>query len=88
MQPAPKKAKATASDDDDEPENNNEGGGDDTDNATASGQEHNELEVGHFVTAEQLKAYKEEEIVAEKDTGKPKCYPKGSFIYRLAGRDR
>ncbi|WP_341879480.1 hypothetical protein [Synechococcus sp. UW140] len=89
VQPAPKKAKATASDDDDEPEDVNEDeGGDDTDNATASGQEHNELEVGHFVTAEQLKAYRAEEIVAEKDTGKPRCHPKGSFIYRLAGRDR
>ena len=88
VQPAPKKAKAAASDDDDEPEDGNEEGGDDTDNATASGQEHNELEVGHFVTAEQLKAYKAEEIVAEKDTGKPRCHPKGSFIYRLAGRDR
>ncbi len=89
VQPAPKKAKATASDDDDEPEDSHEEeGGDDTDNATASGQEHNELEVGHFVTAEQLKAYQAEEIVAEKDTGKPRCHPKGSFIYRLAGRDR
>jgi hypothetical protein len=88
VQPAPKKAKATASDDDDEPEDGNEEGGDDTDNATASGQEHNELEVGHFVTTEQLKAYRAEEIVAEKDTGKPRCHPKGSFIYRLAGRDR
>ena len=88
VQPAPKKAKATASDDDDEPEDGNEEGGDYTDNVTASGQEHNELEVGHFVTAEQLKAYKAEEIVAEKDTGKPRCHPKGSFIYRLAGRDR
>ena len=88
VQPAPKKAKATASDDDDEPEDSNEEGGDETENATASGQEHNELEVGHFVTAEQLKAYKAEEIVAEKDTGKPRCHPKGSFIYRLAGRDR
>ena len=88
VQPAPKKAKATASDDDDEPEDSNEEGGDDTDSATASGQEHNELEVGHFVTAEQLKAYRAEEIVAEKDTGKPRCHPKGSFIYRLAGRDR
>jgi hypothetical protein len=88
VQPAPKKAKATGSDDDDEPEDSNEEGGEDTDNATASGQEHNELEVGHFVTAEQLKAYRAEEIVAEKDTGKPRCHPKGSFIYRLAGRDR
>jgi hypothetical protein len=44
--------------------------------------------VGHFVSAEQLKAYKAEEIVPDPGTGKPKCYPKGSFIYRLAGRDR
>ena len=88
VQPAPKKAKATASDDDNEPEESNEEGGDDTDSATASGQEHNELEVGHFVSAEQLKAYKAEEIVAEKYTGMPRCHPKGSFIYRLAGRDR
>jgi superfamily I DNA/RNA helicase len=26
--------------------------------------------------------------VPDPGTGKPKCYPKGSFIYRLAGRDR
>jgi len=44
--------------------------------------------VGHFVTEEQLKAYKADEIVPDPGTGKPKCYPKGSFIYRLAGRDR
>ena len=44
--------------------------------------------MGHFVTAEQLKAYKQDEIVQEKGTGKSKCLPKGSFIYRLAGRDR
>lgn len=54
----------------------------------ASGAQHDELEVGHFVTAEQLKAYKAEEIVPDPGTGRPKCYPRGSFIYRLAGRDR
>lgn len=64
------------------------------DNATtsaggrASGQQHDELEVGHFVTAEQLKAYKADEIVPDPSSGEPKCYPKGTFIYRLAGRDR
>ena len=64
------------------------------DNATtsaggrASGQQHDELEVGHFVTAEQLKAYKADEIVPDPGSGQPKCYPKGTFIYRLAGRDR
>jgi hypothetical protein len=86
VQPAPKKGKAAASDDDDD-----FGGGDDEgddDNTKASGQAHDELEVGHFVTEEQLKAYKADEIVPDPGTGKPKCYPKGSFIYRLAGRDR
>lgn len=48
----------------------------------------NELEVGNFVTADQLKKYKSEEIVIDSDTGNPKFYPRGSFIYRLAGRDR
>jgi methylase of polypeptide subunit release factors len=91
VQPAPKKGKATASDDDDDFGDDSDT---DDDNATsnaggrASGQAHDELEVGHFVSAEQLKAYKAEEIVPDPGTGKPKCYPKGSFIYRLAGRDR
>ena len=85
VQPAPKKGKAAATDDDDFDDSDDEG---DDDNTKASGQAHDELEVGHFVTAEQLKAYKAEEIVPDPGTGKPKCYPKGSFIYRLAGRDR
>jgi len=87
VQPAPKKTKAAASDDDELEDDGDEEGSDD-DSAKASGQDHDELEVGHFVTAEQLKAYKENEIVADPATRKPKCYPKGSFLYRLAGRDR
>ncbi|KAF0655144.1 hypothetical protein L107_00015 [Cyanobium sp. Copco_Reservoir_LC18] len=85
VQPAPKKGKVAASDDDDDFGDDDSG---DDDNTKASGQAHDELEVGHFVTAEQLKAYKAEEIVPDPGTGKPKCYVKGSFIYRLAGRDR
>ena len=54
----------------------------------SSSQSINELEVGYFVTAERLKKYKPEEIVIDPETGNPKCYPRGSFIYRLAGRDR
>ncbi|MFM7648350.1 MAG: hypothetical protein ACKO50_09840, partial [Cyanobium sp.] len=54
----------------------------------ASGQQHDELEVGHFVTREQLKAYKAEEIVPDPATGQPKHYERGSFLYRLAGRNR
>jgi len=85
VQPAPKKGKAAVSEDDEELGDGDE----DADNTTkASGQAHDELKVGHFVTAEQLKAYKAEEIVPDPGTGKPKCYHKGSFIYRLAGRDR
>ena len=85
VQPAPKKGKAAVSDDDDFDDGDVAG---DDDTTKASGQAHDELEVGHFVTAEQLKAYKADEIVPDSGTGKPKCYPKGSFIYRLAGRDR
>jgi len=85
VQPAPKKGKAATNEDDDDFGDDD---GRDDGNTKASGQAHDELEVGHFVTAEQLKAYKAEEIVPDPGTGKPKCYPKGSFIYRLAGRDR
>ncbi|MCP9831871.1 hypothetical protein KBZ14_06060 [Synechococcus sp. HJ21-Hayes] len=87
VQPAPKK-KAASSDDDDDLESEGDGADEADDNTKASGAAHDELEVGHFVSAEQLKAYKAEEIVPDAGTGKPKCYPKGSFIYRLAGRDR
>jgi hypothetical protein len=90
VQPAPKKGRAAASEDDEDLDGDGDDGddGDDDASAQASGQEHDELEVGHFVSAEQLKAYRAEEIVQEPGTGKPKCYPKGRFIYRLAGRDR
>jgi hypothetical protein len=86
VQPAPKK-KASSSDDEAEEESGEEA--DDEGGAPkASGQEHDELDVGHFVTAERLTAYKANEIVVDPKTGSAKCYPKGSFIYRLAGRDR
>lgn len=52
---------------------------------------YNELEVGYFVTGEQLGDYSEEErvrIEGGPDDGKLKIYEKGSFIYRLAGRER
>ena len=51
----------------------------------AAGREHDELEVGHFVNAERLKAYRAEEIVPDPATGLPKCYRKGSFLYGTAG---
>lgn len=52
-----------------------------------AGDKVNELEVGYFVTESQLEEYTEEERVRTKD-GKLKMYPKGTFIYRLAGRER
>jgi Eco57I restriction-modification methylase len=51
----------------------------------------NPLGTGYFVSAEALKEYEEEEKVFIKDEAGQKQllkYPKGSFIYRLAGRDR
>lgn len=47
----------------------------------------NPLEVGYFVPAADLEKYHEEERVYNAD-GTPTCYGKGTFIYRLAGRDR
>lgn len=84
VQPAPKQTQARRSGDEDEEDADDDESG----SAQASGGEHDELEVGHFVNAEQLNAYRAEEIVAEPGTGLPKPYRKGSFIYRLAGRDR
>ncbi|MGL5336780.1 MAG: DNA methyltransferase, partial [Enterovibrio sp.] len=52
-----------------------------------AGEELNELETGYFVSAEQLDEYRDEEKVYRKD-GTLVSHPKGSFIYRMAGRDR
>ncbi len=56
----------------------------------------NELDVGYFVTEEELDQYTQEERVRyEKDDpdgrykkGQLRKYEKGTFIYRLAGRER
>lgn len=50
-----------------------------------------ELETGYFVTADELTEYKEDEKVFDKDDNghqQLRRYTKGTFIYRLAGRDR
>ncbi|MCX5959712.1 MAG: hypothetical protein NT053_07735 [Cyanobacteria bacterium] len=94
VQPAPKKGRASAEEEDlDADLDGGDDPGDTSDDDTtgggkASGQQHDELDVGHFVTAEQLKAYKAEEIVPDPLTGKAKKYERGSFLYRLAGRNR
>ena len=45
------------------------------------------FETGYFVTADDLKGYTNAEKVENKD-GTLVCHKKGSFIYRMAGRDR
>ncbi|MCO6440061.1 MAG: hypothetical protein J5I81_03010 [Nitrococcus mobilis] len=49
------------------------------------------LGIGFFVTADALEDYEQDEKVFTKDESgheQLRRYPKGSFIYRLAGRDR
>ncbi|MGL5041170.1 MAG: hypothetical protein ACRC6D_13935 [Aeromonas sp.] len=52
-----------------------------------AGEEFNPLETGYFVTAAEIGKYRDEEKVFNLD-GSLCCHPKGSFIYRMAGRDR
>jgi type I restriction-modification system DNA methylase subunit len=58
------------------------------------GETPSELETGYFVTAEQLPEYHEDEKVytTKREGGETKkrlkMFDKGSFIYRMAGRDR
>ena len=52
-----------------------------------AGESHNELETAYFVQEDDLKKYTEDEKVFNTDCTLVK-YPKGTFIYRLAGRDR
>lgn len=79
VQPEPKKAKAVAGDD----EENEESGAN-----TSSG---DELDNAWFVPESRIGDYKPSEKVHDVDDNGHKRlrkYPKGTFIYRLAGRDR
>lgn len=56
-----------------------------------AGDKFNELDVGYFVTAQELDQYTEEERVRYESgdkKGQLRVHPKGEFIYRLAGRER
>lgn len=56
-----------------------------------AGDKFNELDVGYFVPERELDKYTEDERVRYEDharKGKLRMYEKGSFIYRLAGRER
>lgn len=52
-----------------------------------AGEEFNELETGFFVSKDEIGKYHDDEKVYEKD-GSLRIHRKGSFIYRIAGRDR
>ncbi|WP_330727996.1 Eco57I restriction-modification methylase domain-containing protein [Burkholderia multivorans] len=89
VKPAPKKASTISSDDDDE-------GSDESSDATsrrprASDSESDKLESAWFVPRSRIDEYRDDERVYDTDENnrrKLRMYPKGSFIYRLAGRDR
>lgn len=56
-----------------------------------AGDKFNELDVGYFVTAQELDQYTDEERVRYESgdkKGQLRVHPKGEFIYRLAGRER
>ena len=56
-----------------------------------AGDSFNELEVGYFVSESELDQYTEDERVryeTGEKAGKLRMYEKGTFIYRLAGRER
>lgn len=87
VQPEPKKAKAAGSEEGDDE-------GDAEEGADISGSTSTDvLDNAWFVPESRLKldGYKPTEMVYEEDDEgrkKLRMYPKGSFIYRLAGRDR
>lgn len=90
VQPAPKKGKATASDDADaDDESADDDSSSDTSSASASSTDL--LDSAWFVPESRIGDYTEAERVYDKDDNghlKLRKYEKGSFIYRLAGRDR
>ena len=56
-----------------------------------AGDTFDELDVGYFVSEEELNTYTDDERVRYEygpHKGKPRMYEKGTFIYRLAGRER
>ena len=85
VMPAPKKPKASRDDDEDEDE---AGDGDDPE---AYGGTTDLLANGWFVTKNEIGEYQNgEKVTFTNSEGRQqlRVYPKGSFIYRLAGRDR
>ncbi|WPU55898.1 hypothetical protein SQW19_16460 [Stenotrophomonas acidaminiphila] len=86
VQPAPKKAKA-ADEDDEDGEGDEEGGAEERGTGTST----DLMGSAWFVPESRLGEYKDNERVYDLDENghkKLRRYPKGTFIYRLAGRDR
>lgn len=81
VQPAPKKASAAETDDEED--------GEETTASNASGST-DVLDSAWFVPASRIADYKDSERVYDLVDGKKRIrkYEKGTFIYRLAGRDR
>jgi hypothetical protein len=52
-----------------------------------AGETRDKLDVAYFVGEDELEDYAEDEIVFDKD-GAPLVHERGTFIYRLAGRER
>lgn len=96
VKPAPKKGRATASEEDgDDESDGDDDSSDDASNrrgrAGGGDADADKLENAWFVPAGRLSEYHEDERVYDTDENghrKLRIYPKGSFIYRLAGRDR
>jgi hypothetical protein len=103
VKPAPKKGKAATAEDEDtasddegnDEDNDSESADDDTGRGRRKGSgaasDADKLDTAWFVPASRLNEYTEDERVYDvTDAGhrKLRMYPKGSFIYRLAGRDR
>lgn len=99
VKPAPKKARAAAADadggdDDEDPDDDADEAKSSTPGRRGGGAQNSEadkLENAWFVPPGRLKDYHEDERVYDFDDNghrKLRLYPKGSFIYRLAGRDR
>ena len=81
VQPEPKKAAKVSSDDDDDEEGEQDSGGGTTDM----------MDSAWFVPASRIDQYKPSERVHDTDDQghkKLRVYPRDTFIYRLAGRDR
>jgi hypothetical protein len=99
VKPAPKKGRAAAGEDEgDDDVDDDEGRGDNRDHTGskrhaggAQNSENDKLENAWFVPAGRLSEYHEDERVYDLDENrhrKLRLHPRGSFIYRLAGRDR